>query len=106
VADEELDVRARLAVLKVMGWPDDRNAPRPCPGADGVPPRAHWNLAGELVAAVAPLVLRKVADEHELIVSAPGIWPTATAWMRHRADNWPDLEVHSDSTTTDQETQP
>lgn len=94
----DLDTRARLAVLEVMGWPDDRNDPRPCPGADGVPPRAYWNLAGELVAVVAPLVLRAVADEHDLIVSGPGIWPTATTWARHRADNWPDLELRSDDT--------
>jgi hypothetical protein len=98
VSDEptDLDTRARLAVLEVMGWPDDRDDPRPCPGADGVPPRAFWNLAGDLVAAVAPLALRAVADEHDLIASGPGIRPSATAWARYRADNWPDLEARPD----------
>lgn len=96
---DDLDTRARLAVLEVMGWQDDRDSPGT---EDGVPPAACWTLAGELVAAVAPLALCAVADEHELLASMPGIWPTATAWARHRAENWPDIEPPSDHTTADQ----
>jgi hypothetical protein len=96
VSDEpnDLDTRARLAVLAVMGHPDDRELPAGEPSDTA--PGYFWELAGRVVAAVVPPVLRTVADEHDLIASGPGIRPSATAWARYRADNWPDLEARPD----------
>lgn len=49
MADELDTTTARLAVLEVMGWDDDRGVPP----IDGVPAEPCWSLAGELVDAVA-----------------------------------------------------
>jgi hypothetical protein len=91
VADEDLDTRARLAVLAVMAWQDDRNDPGT---PEGVPPAACWELAGELVRAVAPMAMRWITDRL-------GERYAMDAAVR-RAHTWADEFAAADHTTTDQ----
>lgn len=51
---DDIDLtEATAAALQALGWPDDRDSP----GGDGVPAAAHWTAAGEVVEAVAPLLV-------------------------------------------------
>lgn len=102
---DDLDTRARLAVLEVMGWPDDRDHPGT---DDGVPPAAHWTLAGELVAAVAPLFRPLPGEARPCPGCGRSIGLTQHGrFARHQAHGFADWcpasnRLVSDHTTTDQ----
>ena len=86
MADEDLDTRARLAVLdaihrvypgSALAWPADR----------GQAPAALDALAGEVVAAVAPLIRRQAAEEIAVLIWDPKTGPEAlkaerSTWWR------------------------